>query len=572
MKRYLFFVILLISILILSGCSIISGVNSTPIPEKPISEMSAKPPHGVTGGDSIGDAYMPELGNNGYDVQHYDIDMAFSSQLEAITATVTITSKATLNKLGRISLDFTNYQVDSVKVEKQYAAFYRMPDKLIVDLPKGYSTGTEFNVQIAYHGQIQQMRSEYFASSPLGFIPNVASQILFAFSEPNGAHAWFPCNDHPKDKATFQFELSVPKGLTGIANGTLLETVPTETSDKFIWSESAPMATYLATIVVGDYQRLDAPAVGNVKIRHYVLAGDIDYSKELAITQDMLQFFSNQLGPYPFDEYGYVIIRTTIPLGMESQTMVMIDRSFLIDQNVGRLFPHEMAHQWFGDSVTVANWQEIWLQEGLADYMWALWMDHQEVGGLTDILGAIEANIQAYGKDQPLNSPPPQDMFGFNTYYKGAWVFHMLRQELGDQVFFRFLRQYYERFAGGTVTTADLQKFAEEISGKDLTAFFNQWVYAADNPQLNVTWASQPGGVSMQICQKGSQLFTFPLEVQLESSGGTSKTEVIQVDEKQERATFNLPFSATSFIVDPEQKVLANVNTTKVNELAECAP
>lgn len=571
MNRYMLVALFMI-FLLLTSCSLIHPPVSTPIPEQPISAMSAQPPKGVAGEDTIGDEYIPGLGNTGYDVQQYNIAMAFSSPPNVITATVTISSVVTLDDLGRISLDFSSYQVDGVQVVKKYAAYYRSPSKLYIDLPQSMAKGDELVVRVRYHGHIYNETSfeSYFR---LGLLNPMGQNLTYASAEPNGAHFWFPSNDHPRDKATFRFELTVPKGLTGIANGTLVKTISSEKSDTFIWSETAPMATYLAIVVVGDYQRIDAPSVGNVKIRHYVLTGDTDYSQELAKTQEMLQFYSDLLGPYPFDEFGYVIVRSPVLIGMETQTMVMLERAMMSGPIPEYYLSHELVHSWFGDSVTVANWGEIWLQEGLAEYLTYLWSEHQQAGSLVSMMSSIEDHLQVGGKDQPLNHPAPQDMFGFNTYKKGMWVFYMLRQELGDQVFLRFLRQYHERFAGGTVTTADLQNFAEELSSKDLEGFFQQWVYGTGNPQLKVTWTGQPSNVNVQVCQVGgSQVFSFPLEVQLMSADGGSVTQVIQVDETEERVTFSLPFSATGLSVDPEQKVLAPAIVIMVEQLQGCMP
>lgn len=567
-------------LLVLTSCSYINVTRTaaTPIPEQPISAMSPQPLIGIAGADSIDDAYIPPLGNTGYDVQSYDLNMIFSSQIDTITATVTISTIVTLDNLGRMSLDFTGYRVEGVKVGKQYVNYYRSPNKLYIDLPNGLTKGKKMEIQVNYHGEATPGKSQYLASTLLGLQNYAVHNLTYAFAEPDGAHDWYPCNDHPLDKAAYRFELTVPKGLTAIANGTLLETIPSDNQDTFIWSESAPMAPYLATVVVGKYQRIDAPAVGNVKIRHYIIAGDFDYSQDLDKTGSMLQYYSDIIGPYPFDEFGYVIILsndTQATLGMETQTMVMVSREWMLSSQVEGLLAHELAHQWFGDSVSLSGWSEVWLKEGLATYLMYMWLDHQGYVDLSTLLGDSEINMTTAGYmiNQPLNHPLGSDMYGGNTYDKGAWVFHMLRQEIGEQNFFNLLHKYYRRFAGGNASTADLQKVAEEISGLDLNAFFQEWVYGSGNPALDVTWSENASSVMVQVCQSSSgQVFSVPLEIQLNSSDGKSEQQVIQVDQPQEQITYSVPYSVTELVVDPDQKVLATATVRNVNALTGCQP
>ncbi len=571
-----FFVIILSFTVALSGCSVIQ--KSTPIPEKPLAQMTPQPPESIAGDDSIGDAYIPSLGNTGYDVQQYNLAMAFSSQLDVITATITISSVVTLDNLGRISLDFTGYQVDAVRVGKKYAAYYRSPDKLYIDLPKVAAEGQQLVIQVAYHGSISTEKSAYMPITELGLRTFAGKNLTYAMAEPDGAHDWFPCNDHPLDKATYRFELTVPKGITAVANGTLIQNVTTGDQETFTWSEPDPMATYLATVVVGNYERIDAPAVGNVKIRHYVITGDADFSDQLAITQDILQYYSDLIGPYPFDEMGFIVVLNNSnepSFGMETQTMIMISRDFLFGSGSEGILAHEAVHQWFGDSVSVASWNDVWLKEGLADYLMYMWLDHQGLEKLSTLLSGVEDYLVAPGHmvDQPLDQPSPDFMYAANTYVKGAWVFHMLRQQIGDDNFTRFLQAYYQRYAGGNASTADLQQVAEEISGQDLDQFFQQWVYGTGFPSLQISWTNVPGGVAVQVCQHQSgPVFILPLEVTLTAGEGVSQDQLIQVDEQGQQVTYPVSFDVARILADPNQDLLANIYVSQVDQLSSCIP
>jgi aminopeptidase N len=571
-------------IVALSSCSVAHPTlpsttpPPTPIPERPFSEMSPQPAMGVAGADSIGDAYLPTLGNIGYDVQQYSIDMLFSDKIDAITATVTISTLVTLDNLGRFSLDFAGYQVDGVQAGDQYVAYYRSPDKLYIDLPKALSTGNKLVMTVSYHGSLETYTSPNMPVSALGLRTFPGNNLTYAFAEPNGAHAWFPCNDHPLDKAAYRFKLTVPKGLTAVANGTLLQTIPSDNQVTFIWSESSPMASYLATVVVGNYQRIDAAPVGDVQVRHYVIQGDFDYSDQLRYTQDMLEYYSNLIDPYPFSEFGFIIIRTNEnepSFAEESQTIVMVDRGYLLDtQGVGVL-AHELVHQWFGDDVSVANWNEVWLKEGMANYLMVMWLDDRDFVSLSELMAELENVLVTHASElnYPLNQPPTNHMYGANSYDKGAWVFHMLRQEIGDENFTRFLQAYYQRYAGSTASTAELQKVAEEVSGTDLGIFFQQWVYGAGIPQLAVTWTEQPGTLAIQVCQSTSgQVYNLPLEVSLQGIDGTSEQQVIPLDEQQEQVTYSVHNSVTELVVDPAQNLLADISVDHVDALSGCNP
>ncbi|NJD60267.1 MAG: M1 family metallopeptidase, partial [Anaerolineae bacterium] len=522
--------------------------------------------------------YIPSIGNTGYDVLQYDLDIQFSGSIDAITATVTVSSVVTLDDLGRFSLDFTGYQVDSVQAGNQYVPFFRDAGKLYIDLPKALSKGEQLVTRVAYHGPAIPQDSQFINLGGLGFHVIEGNNLTYAFGEPDGAHAWFPCNDHPLDKAEYRFSLTVPKGFTAVANGTLLQTTSKDDRQVFNWLAKDPMVTYLATVVVGKYERLDKPAVGEVKIRHYVLEGDFNYSDKLNDTRDILEYYSDLIGPYPFSEFGFIIIRTSDDVAQfaeETQTIVMVDRGYMLSESAVGVLAHELAHHWFGDSVSLANWNEVWLKEGMATYLMVRWLDHQGYVGLQALMADLENVLvtNAANLNQPLNQPLPSTMYGPNTYDKGAWVYYMLSQQMGEPAFTTFLREYYKRFADGNASTVEVQELAEEVSGLDLSTFFQEWVYGSGNPDLHVSWSTLPEGVAVQVCQAGGgQVFSVPLEIKLAAADGTSQQEVIPLDEGQEQVTYSVPFTVTELQVDPDQKLLAGTTVSQVDALSACAP
>ncbi|HYN88124.1 MAG TPA: M1 family aminopeptidase, partial [Ardenticatenaceae bacterium] len=331
-------------------------------------------------------------------------------------------------------------------------------------------------------------------------------------------------------------------------------------------------ATYLLTLAVGEYERIEGPPVGDVDIRHYVFPEDAPKATPaLSATNEILPFFAEMIAPYPFDSYGYVEV--LLPgLAMETQTMVMMDREAIT--NVG-VMAHEAAHHWFGNSITPATWGDIWLNEGFATYLELLWSTRDD-GDLEAGLGQMEATIlrRADTEDEPLDAPEPRYMFAVNTYFKGAWVLHMLRQEIGDDTFFETLRHYYQRFADGNARTADLQAVAEEVSGRDLDAFFGQWVSGPGQPDLQVSWTARPaeGGaaIDVQVCQlQRPDVFAVPLDFNIGGTGALHRDRAM-LDERQERLSLTLPFTPTEIILDPDQQLLAETSTREVEALQGC--
>jgi len=545
--------------------------GSTPIPS---SRMPVKPPYGVAGGDSIGDPYIPELGNTGYDVQAYNLILDLDPAQTTFNATEVITSTVTLENLGRLSLDCIGLDIHSVSVDNQAASFYLNRNKAYIDLPRPYNLSESLVVRVDYQVKNQPYFSPYYSGAELG-ISKPAPNELLGLSEPDGARAWFPSNDHPLDKAKFRLQARVPEGLTAVSNGTLLDTYTTGGKTTFIWYEDEPIATYLVALAVGDYRRIDAEPLGDIQVRHYAFTDDQNVANHLQRTPEILQFLTNLIGPYPYDEFGYVEVEPT-DLAMETQSMIMVARNFWKKKNPSEILVHEAAHQWFGDRVSLKSWGESWLNEGFATYIQYLWLIEQ---------GEPQQKLMDYAESDLLVSesvensalvnPKAEYLFAVNPYLKGAWVLHMLRLELGDEAFFAFLKEYYQRFRDGYVTTTALQALAEEYSQHSLETFFNQWTESPVLPHLNISWAIQPGAsqpeVILQVCQtQAGNPFVIPLELRFHPDQGKSKGEVLQIDERQERYTLDMPFTPTELVPDPDQKLLAGIQVEQVDEIVPC--
>ncbi|MCP4537061.1 MAG: hypothetical protein GY832_07930 [Chloroflexi bacterium] len=431
-------------------------------------ELSVSAPENL----SAGDPYAPELGNAGYDVQHYTLALALDPSAPFVDARVTIDAVNTMDGLDQVSLDFVGFDISEVSWDGTVLPFFREETKLIVAFPEPLPDGESFALDIAYSGEPIQEASDYVPFiSHLGlYYPSGDS--LFVVSEPDGARYWFPSNDHPRDKATYRFELSVPKGLTGVANGVLVEAnTGGATGDLYVWEHDYPMATALVTVAVGDYVRLESASPDGVPLRHYVFPDrQADFERVEARLGEMIDWMSALFGPYPFEAFGFVTV-SGLGASLETQTMVILSEGSIEDGTMS----HEMAHMWFGDWVNLDSWQTMWRNEGFATYISIMWQLRDTQEDLNQRMAEITRSVLDNDSGYPLNDPPPAQLFGNDSYVKGAVVAHALRQEVGDEAFFGGLRTYFERYGGGTASDAEFQAVMEEAAGVSLDAFFAEW-------------------------------------------------------------------------------------------------
>ncbi len=451
--------------------TIATATSATTLVETPAIAPLPTIPAGSAGA-SIGDPYAPELGNTGYDVSHYIIQITLDpAQPKQVSAQVLIEAVSTSDELTHLSLDFIGFEIDSLEVDGTTASHSRIDDKLVITLPQTKQIGDSFNITVAYHGAPVRRASRFVSfEASIGLI-YPEGETLFIASEPDGARYWFPCNDHPRDKATFRIEATVPAGLTAVSNGTLLKKQPTDNRQTiFIWEHNHPMATYLATVVVGEYELTTSQSPNGIPLRDYVFPDLRLAERAFANTGPIVDWMSEMLGPYPFDVYGHVTINEA-GFSLETQTISMI-AVFMLSEDV---VVHELAHSWFGNWVSLDSWGEIWRNEGFATYFEWLWHYRDDPAGFEEEMNALTRDAFS-NQFEPLNELSPKNMFGYESYVKGAVVVHQLRLQVGDQAFFDGLRLYFARYGGGTASDADFQAVMEEVSGQDLDAFFADWL------------------------------------------------------------------------------------------------
>lgn len=427
---------------------------------------------------SAGDPYSPELGNSGYDVQRYRLQLTLDPATAFIKADVTITATST-TQIQQLSLDFIGFDIDKITFLGMPVDYHRQANKLLIDLPLAVSPGNEIVLDIAYSGEPVVEASAYIPFvSHVGMI-RPDDQSLFVASEPDGSRYWFPCNDHPRDKATYRFDLTVPDGMTGVANGKLIglpKPVPNafaagKDGELYVWEHNFPVATAFVTVAVAKYERVDGTSPKGIPLRSYIFPEQVERFQSFEThIGEMIDWLSDQYGAYPFEEFGYVMVRG-LGASLETQTMVVLDEVMLNEETL----VHEMAHMWFGDWVSLSSWGDIWRSEGFATYNQFLWAARNQPGQIDQQMREIENFLAANPSGYPLNYPPRADMFGSDSYIKGAVVVHALREKVGDQAFYQGLRKYFQDYGGGAASQAQFQSEMENAAGIKLDDFFAKW-------------------------------------------------------------------------------------------------
>jgi len=435
----------------------------------------AAPATPVPGAPGIGDSYFPDYGNGGYDVGHYDIRLRYWPGTDELAGTTTILARATQD-LSSFNLDFV-LTVSSVRVNNRMATFARSGDhELVVTPARPLFTGDSMTVVVQYSGIPSSVKASGFTSwtrTPDGAL---------AVNEPEIAWWWYPSNDHPLDKATEVISNGVmPRPPAPVITGWT----------RWSWRSTKPMATYLAFIAIGQYDiHTDTNASGQQVITAYSTAlGDFDGAARSSVerTAEILEWESSLYGPYPFEAQGGVVVPPGfLGFALECQTRPVYSASFWRRGSNTYVVAHENAHQWFGDSVSVADWRNIWLNEGFARYTEWLWSEFQGEGTAQEVFDFAYGSRPA---DSPFwqvkpGDPGAADPFDIAVYDRGAMALHQLRLTVGDDTFFQIMRDWAASRQYGNGTIEQFEALAEQISGRSLTGLFTLWLFTPGRPDL----------------------------------------------------------------------------------------
>ena len=384
-----------------------------------------------------------------------------------------------LQRTDRLALDFAGDGIGDVALDGVATAVDLADRELLIPLDAALDAGTTFEIRATFDADLARPG---FAADSAGLFPSADG--LWSVNEPDGVSTWMPANDHPTDKATWTFHLDVPAGSVGVANGRLVASDAADGRTVWQWEQTEPMASYLVLVLVGDYEIVEGAVTGSgVPLVHAVLADEAgvlaDYE---AITLEQFAFFEELFGPYPFDGYGLAIADSQPGLAMETQGRSLFS-SLDLDGSTGflqhLLLAHELAHQWFGNAVSPAQWNDIWLNEGFATYAQWLWLDQAGIAPLESSVDVALAGLPEIG--WPLSAPG--ELFGPVSYDGGGVALHALRLTVGDDDFFAGLQTWVARYRGLAATTADFRAVMEEVADADLQRFFEVWVDADQPPR-----------------------------------------------------------------------------------------
>ncbi len=515
----------------------------------------------------------PRTDDRGFDVDHYDLDLRIDPAAEtvagAVTALIAFTDDAPPDS---VVLDLVPaLAVDEVLWDGSSTDFLRRDEELLIVTPTT-AAGTA-TLTVRYHGS-PQPHGNYHAGMLFrvqGDSPdNPLGKTVFTMSEPWSAHSWWPCKDHPADKATVTISVTAPDTMRVVANGGLIEESDDEPGwRRFVWDSSHPMSTYLVCVNVSRYVEWEescAAAAGILPLTFHVYPADeAAAALDFAPVCEMVNFVEALCGPYPFpgERYGQVGIKWGG--AMEHQTCTSLGRFiFTGDGRFANIIVHELAHQWFGDLITPADWPDIWLNEGFATYFEALWLEEtqgQEI--YLEKMRAIgpERHPDLFTGDGLLTDPDPI-LPNLLVYHKGAWVLHMLRGAVGDEIFFRFLHDYVTdpALAYGNVTTADLIAAASAAAGYDVSPLLHPWLETAAAPQLDWWVDSVPLSSGLQrhtlhLAQVQPTFFTLVLPVHLDGAWGQLDDRIV-LDAPQAEFHWDLAGGLEDFQLDPAGWVL----------------
>ncbi|MFE1199411.1 M1 family metallopeptidase [Streptomyces olivaceoviridis] len=433
------------------------------------------------GAPGIGDPYFPRLGNGGFDARHYDLDIAYAPDTGRLDGRTTLTARAA-QKLSSFDLDLQQLEVTGVQVDGGSARFTRDGDEIIVTPRHPLPAGRDFTVSVTYGGVPQPLGGPIIFGSDYGWMKT--SDGVFVACEPNAASTWFPSSDHPADKATYDIRIKAPRGLTGVSNGRLVSTYDKGGSTYTHWRESKPMATYLATATIGKFDVRTGRTPGGTPI--YVAIDPVLKNSNnvdvYAVTAAATDYWSQVFGPYPFEETG-AIVDDMPQAGFSLEVQSKPAYSAVRNEST---IVHELAHQWFGDSVSVAQWKDTWLNEGFATYAQWLWAEHQGTRTAHDAFLAGYDSRPADSAFWQIKVADPQrdTMFASAVYQRGAMTLQVLRERIGDTAFFKLLPAWTKLHRYGNADTADFVRLAERVSGQQLDDLFDTWLFTTGKPTL----------------------------------------------------------------------------------------
>ncbi|MCU0914071.1 MAG: HEAT repeat domain-containing protein [Planctomycetes bacterium] len=536
----------------------------------------------------------PESGSGSYverqyapdrtvDILHVAIDVTPDFKARTIRGVTSIRFAPIVRELAELSLDAKDLCVSAVSATQSLAGYSATDEKIVITFSRPIPPGQEATVFITYEAEPQ--RGLYFRTPELGY--EERDMHLFTQGESHEAPYWFPNYDYPNERATSEVTCRVPPDMTVLSNGSLLrERLDPNTGLKTVtWFQSKPHVNYLIALAAGRFAKIEAQH-RNVPLAFYTPASLIHLARRsFEGTADMIAFYEREIGiPYPWNKYDQVVVRDFVAGGMENTTLtILTDNTLFTDETENihsseGLVAHELVHQWFGDYVTCKDWSHLWLNEGFATYYEKLYDGHRHGRDamLYNLYGTARGILRDRADEKPIvwrGYGDAGEQFDYRSYSKGGWVLHMLRTELGEELFRRCIKTYMERNPLCCVETADLRSVVEELSGRSCDRFFDQWVYHAGFPKLTVSYkwlgTDKLARVSVRQTQRtGDDVLLFCLHTKLRFLvNGKPIDKDITIDQKEH--DFYIPLEREPKIVrfDPQYGLLAQVTFDQPTEM-----
>ncbi len=492
------------------------------------------------------------------DIQHYvfRVELNDTSNRIAGEASITILFKKPTTSFF---LDFAapnakgnGMVVSEVRVASRSISFKHAGERLTITLPKAASPGEHMTVTVHYTG---------IPDDGLVIDKNkFGDRTFFADHWPTRGHLWLPCIDHPSDKATVEFMVTAPEAYEVIGSGLLMEESSLPGRRKLTrYAERIPIPVKVMAIGVARFAVEESGSIANVPQSIWVFPQDRDAGfRDFAVGRSVFEYFNKSIGPYPFEKLAHVQSRTRWG-GLENAGNIFYNQNSVKGkQDIDGLVAHETAHQWFGNSVAENDWHHVWVSEGLSTYFAWLYTEHsQGVGKFRKQMVESRKTVVEYFRKNPnpivdTTITDISKVLNTNTYPKAGWVLHMLRRQLGDDVFWKGIRDFYQTYRDRNVMTVDFQRVMERASGQDLSAFFRQWFFIGGHPQLSVTWKSNKGKPTVTIKQVQPEPFRFPLTIRVVFADGKWIDQTIFVSKREE--TFPITASQVPAGITPDPK------------------
>jgi aminopeptidase N len=496
------------------------------------------------------------------DIIHYEISVELSDAPDSIVGMTRIHVRMRNDGVSGMRLDFSGMQVDEVRVRGARRNYRYCDGGLSFSFGRKYLRNEIAIVEVRYHGK---------PDSGLLILKNhYGRRVFFTENWPDNAHHWFPSIDHPSDKATVRVSVTAPQQYEVVSNGRRTKTALLSNGRKRTqWLESKAIPTYCVAIGAAEFSVARQRDSGITPIDWYSYPQDAKTAAEkFRHTASALRYFSSLIGRYPYEKLAQVQATTSFG-GMENSSAIFYTESSFHENPVSEdPVAHEIAHQWFGDSVTPADWDHLWLSEGFADYFEALFNQHMEGHeSLKRAMAGYKDRLEAYGpaRNLPLIDPAqtdPRKKLNALTYEKGAWVLHMLRGMLGDAQFFKGIRRYYSLYEGKSIFSEDFQAVMESVSGIPLSGFFKRWLYQPGWPEYRISWHwdETAGDVELHIRQaQSTELFDMPLEIVF-VEGDRKEARKFRIFDKEHSYHVPLRAKPSAIEIDPDAWMLKSVS------------